>query len=164
MPGYRKETIDQPYIECGNPSLQKIKLLRTVVESRSQMNPSIGVLLYRQESTRKILNHDETLSMLKTKYPDLEWVVFDKLSPEDTAALFARAKLIVGPHGAGFTNMIFAPKGVHIVEFISMEAPNVCYWHMSEMIGNHHSMIPCYTKDTQFMIDTDEVSNLLPSI
>lgn len=164
MPAYRKESIDQPYIECGNPSLQKIQLVRTVIESKSKMNPSIGILMYRQEPTRKVLNQDETLMMLKTKYPDLEWVVFDKLSPEDTAALFSNAKIIVGPHGAGFTNMIFAPKGIHVVEFISMEAPNVCYWHMSEMIGNQHLMVPCHTKDTQFTIDTDEVSKLLPSI
>jgi hypothetical protein len=164
MPAYRKETIDQPYIECGNPSLQKIQLLRSVVESKSRMNPSIGILMYRQEPTRKILNHDETLAMLKTKYPDVEWVVFDKLSPAETATLFSNAKIIVGPHGAGFTNMIFAPKGIHVVEFISMEAPNVCYWHMSEMIGNHHLMVPCYTKDTQFTIDTEEVLRLLPSI
>ena len=36
---------------------------------------------------------------------------------EEMVARFARAKLIVGPHGAGLIGLIFAPADVAVVEF-----------------------------------------------
>ncbi|KAJ4455081.1 hypothetical protein PAPYR_10060 [Paratrimastix pyriformis] len=43
-----------------------------------------------------------------------------------TIAIFRRARVIVGPHGAGFANMVFAPPGTAIVEY-QMQSPNLCY-------------------------------------
>jgi capsular polysaccharide biosynthesis protein len=152
MPIRVRSIIQQPYIECGNPSPQKIQLLRNVIEQKVSFAKDIGILIYRREPYRQILNHDEVLKMLKEKYPHIEWQVFDRLSIDETANLFSKARVIVGPHGAGFTNMIFAPKGIDIIEFMPIESPNVCYWHLSEMLGNHYHIIECNTVNTNFFI------------
>jgi capsular polysaccharide biosynthesis protein len=154
--------LTQPYIECGNPSPEKIHLLRNEIEKRVEMKPEIGIFIYRQERIRKVLNPDYVIDMLKRTYPGLEWHVFDRLDVDSTARLFSRAKIIVGPHGAGFTNMLFAPRNIHIVEFMPMESPNICYWHLSELLENKHYIIPCPTDKTQFTIDNIEA--LLPSL
>jgi capsular polysaccharide biosynthesis protein len=154
-PKYTKEIITQEFIECGNPSLQKIQLLRSVIEQKVCFEKKIGILIYRRENYRKILNHDEVLHMLTHKYPQIEWHVFDVLPIEKTAELFSKARVIAGPHGAGFTNMIFAPKGIDIIEFMDIEHPNVCYWHMSEMLGNTYHMIECKTTNLNFTIPPD---------
>jgi hypothetical protein len=157
-----RTVLTQPYIECGNPSPEKIQCLRNEIEKRVTMNPEIGIFICRREYTRKILNPDYVIDMLKRVYPTLEWHVFDLLDVESTANLFSRAKIIVGPHGAGLTNMLFAPRNIHIVEFMDLQSPNVCYWHLSELLENKHFIIPCPTSNTQFMID--DIEALLPSL
>jgi capsular polysaccharide biosynthesis protein len=164
VPHHTKEIIEQPYIECGNPSPQKIQLLRDVIEQKVSFAKDIGILIYRREPYRTIINHDEVLKMLKDKYPHIEWHVFDRLSIEETANLFSKARVIVGPHGAGFTNMIFAPKGIDIIEFMPIESPNVCYWHLSEMLGNRYHMVECETHNTNFIIPPSICDKLIPLV
>lgn len=130
-----------PFVECGNPSKQKIDTLRAVVDSKVHYESTHGILI-RRHGSRELLNEGDVLDYFKTTYPHLTWVVYDMLSIDDTAALFSKASLIVAPHGAGLTNMLFSPKGTVIVEFMPMLDPNVCYWHLSEMIGHTYSMIP----------------------
>jgi len=154
-PKYIKEIITQEFIECGNPSPQKLQLLRSVIEKKVSFEKKYGILIYRRENYRKILNHDEVLLMLTHKYPKIEWHVFDVLPIEKTAELFSKGCVIIGPHGAGFTNMVFAPTGIDIVEFMDIEHPNVCYWHMSEMLGNKYHMIECNTTNLNFMISPE---------
>lgn len=155
LPKYTKEIITQEFIECGNPSPQKIQLLRSVIERKLSFEKKIGILIYRRENYRKILNHEELLQMLKKKYSDIEWAVFDLLPIEETAILFSKARIIVGPHGAGFTNMIFAPKGIDIIEFMDIDHPNICYWHLSEMLGHKYHMIECNTVNLNFIISLE---------
>jgi capsular polysaccharide biosynthesis protein len=152
LPKYTKEIVTLEFVECGNPSPQKIQLLRFVIEQKLSFEKKIGILIYRRENNRKVLNHDELLQMLKKKYSDVEWVVFDLLPIEETTILFSKARMIVGPHGAGFTNMIFAPKGIDIIEFMDTDNPNICYWHLSEMLGNKYHMIECKTINSNFAI------------
>lgn len=129
------------YVECGNPSYQKIRLLRDVIESKVQFESIYGILM-RRHGSREILNENDVFTFFQSKYPNLTWVIFDTLSIKETAALFSKAAIIVGSHGAGMTNMLFAPKGVEIIEFMPVSDPNLCYWHLSEMLKNSYKMFP----------------------
>ena len=129
------------YVECGNPSPEKIQTLRAVIRSKIVPERKHGILIHRRKG-RALLNEEEVLTTLRTVYPDLEWHVFDIPSIEDTVDLFSKAAIIVGPHGAGMTNMLFSSTGIPVIEFMPLEQPNVCYWHMSEMLGNRYYMIP----------------------
>lgn len=149
------------YVECGNPSKQKINRLRAVVESKLSFERTHGILI-RRHRTRELLNEAEVLEFFQTTYPELKWVVFDSLSFADTAGLFSKADMIVGPHGAGFTNMLFAPRGVRIVECMPLADPNLCYWHLSEMLGHSYSMIPIPCDGTGSMrVSIDELRMLI---
>lgn len=129
------------FVQCGNPSRQAIDRLRSVVESKVTFEKTTGILI-RRHKTRFIENEDELLEECKQTFPHLTWVIFDHLSIEDTAQMFSKAAVIVAPHGAGLTNMIFSPRGTAIYEFMPVEEPNVCYWHLSELLGNTYTMIP----------------------
>ena len=157
-----KESVEQPYIECGNPSPEKITLLRKPICEKLTFTKTLGIVIYRSESVRKILNHDAVVSMLQTVYPQFEWVTFDRLSIAETATLFSKAGMIVAPHGAGLTNMIFSASGIPILEFMPLEKPNLCYWHLSELLGNHYTMIPLETEAGNFRVDIEMVKGLLP--
>jgi hypothetical protein len=150
-----------PFVECGNPSKQKIDTLRAVVDSKVHYETTHGILI-RRHGTRELLNEGDVLDYFKTTYPHLTWVVYDMLSIDETAALFSKASLIVAPHGAGLTNMLFSPKGTRIVEFMPMLDPNVCYWHLAELIGHPYSMIPVSNTETGCMrVDIGELDVIL---
>lgn len=156
-----KESLEQPYIECGNPSPQAIQLLRDRIQAKLTFVRTRGILIFRKEPVRAILNHTQVLEMLKRVFPHLEWATFATLSIDATAELFSQAAVIVGPHGAGLTNMLFSDSGIQIIECMPVEKPNLCYWHMSEMLQNKYDMIPCRTIDGNFQIDIEQVEPIL---
>lgn len=133
--------IQSVFAECGNPSRESIDILRSVVESKQTFEKTCGILI-RRHKTRFVENEDELFEECKQKFPTLTWTIFDDLSPRDTAALFSKAAVIVAPHGAGLTNMLFSSSGIAIYEFMPIDEPNICYWHLSELLGNEYTMIP----------------------
>jgi hypothetical protein len=74
---------------------------------------------------------------------------------ETDASIFARARVIVGPHGGAFANLIFTPSGADVVEIIprasmEMQAPEEpkrdvrpCYHALSGALGlRYHQFEP----------------------
>jgi hypothetical protein len=160
----KKFAIRMPTIECGNPSLEKIQLIREIICTKTIFMPKWGILIYRKEQLRFIHNFNDVLEMLKRIYPEITWYVFDSLPIQESVRLFSRAKIIVGAHGAGLTNMLFSPNGTTVVEFSDMANPNICYWHLSETLKNKHYIIPHETIENQFTIDIERVEPLFKDI
>jgi hypothetical protein len=163
IPSYEniKESYEQQYIECGNPSRQKVDLIRNAVVKKVEFSRTKGILIFRRETQRTIINSNAVLEMLKRIYPNLEWVVFDVMSFAETVTLFSSAAIIVAPHGAGLTNMLFSDSGIPIIEFMSLQNPNICYWHLSELLKNKYYMIPCITENRNFNIDISNVEEII---
>ena len=72
---------------------------------------------------RRVINEGELEKHLRRFAGNngYEYVTFfhtDYKKLDDLLELFSRAVAIVGPHGGAFTNMMFAPKGTLVVEFI----------------------------------------------
>ena len=159
---YTSEII-QPIIECGNPSPRKIQLIRDVIGRKLTFRQQIGIIIYRKEQRRRILNFDAVCDMMRKCFPDIKWVVFDSMSFEHTIQFFSRAKIIFAPHGAGLINTLFAPKGTVIYEINPIEHPNLCYYHISELLENTHYIIPHHVVNNsmQFMVDIPYVTGLI---
>jgi hypothetical protein len=79
-----------------------------------------------QTRRRRILNENDLLKRI-TPY-GYEKVQLEDLSVAEQIALFRSAKSIIAPHGAGLTNVVFAPSGTRILEIFSEDYVNVCYW------------------------------------
>lgn len=158
---YKSEFI-QPIVECGQPSPRKLQLVRAVAETKLTFEPQIGILIFRREVLRRILNLKATFEMVKECFPNIEWKIFDTLPFDQTTELFSKAKIIFAPHGAGLTNTIFAPKGTIIYELMPLERPNLCYYHISEMLGHkHHIILHDTNENQQFAVHTARVSELI---
>lgn len=65
-------------------------------------------------SVRKITNELDLTTFLEAK--GFNTVYLEELSTCQQAHLFNHAKIIIGPHGSGFSNLIFASKGCKLVE------------------------------------------------
>lgn len=85
-------------------------------------SPRPTALLIRRtrKGTRMITNHDEVLRVLTEELPDWEVEVLSDAELPPVPAVcgqFRRAALILGPHGAGFANLVCARGGTPIIEF-----------------------------------------------
>ncbi|RTL54572.1 MAG: glycosyltransferase family 61 protein [Bradyrhizobiaceae bacterium] len=65
---------------------------------------------------RRLINHDEIVEVAKAH--DFEIVRPETMSFSEQISLFSQAGMIAGPHGAGFANMVFAPKSARIIEML----------------------------------------------
>jgi Glycosyltransferase 61 len=72
---------------------------------------------------RRLLNEAECANALRDAH-GVELVTTDGMSLADEIDLFRTARLIVGAHGAGLSNIVFAPAGSRLVELTSSS-----YWY-----------------------------------
>lgn len=149
-------------IICGIPSRADLDMLRQLVVRPVVAKP-IGILIKRSgRPLRTLANHDAILAALRGIRPDLEWRVFDSMTFIDTVRLFSEASVIVGPHGAGLANMVWCNEGTEIIEIGSAVEPNICYWHISELLGNKHTIvISDQDSEGRFTISPDKIVGLL---
>jgi capsular polysaccharide biosynthesis protein len=60
------------------------------------------------------------------------------MSFEEQVRLFRNAEVVVGPHGAGFTNLIFSKPGTRVVEILAKGYERRCYWTLSSELGHDY--------------------------
>ena len=120
----------------GPPLVRAAELVRPAV---------IQVLvIQRVGGQRSILNHEDLVQHLRTLYSTV--VVHTGAEPfADQLALFAAAEAVVGPHGAGMSNIVATPPPAAIVELLPvLGANNVnpCYmllaYHMGHSYAAHY--------------------------
>jgi len=87
----------------------------------SQMGGTRRLYVTREGSWRHIANEAELAPVL-AQY-GFEIVRAQDLSMRDQIRLFAQAQIVMGPHGAGLFNALFAPRGGLLIELI-----NPHYW------------------------------------
>jgi hypothetical protein len=96
------------------------------------------ILIIWRSETRSILNHDDLLEAISEEFPDEAVTVFrDDPVPSiaDSFRLFYEAKVIVGPHGGGLTNMLASLPGAGVVEFLSETGLSDCYLQLARTLG-----------------------------
>ncbi|MCT7979714.1 glycosyltransferase 61 family protein [Laspinema olomoucense] len=93
----------------------------------------------RHASYRRILNEEETIARL-SPYGFVP-IVLESLSFLEQVALFANAKAIIAPHGAGLTNTLFCKPGTQLIEIFSPDMVSVNYWLVSNIIGLGYSYL-----------------------
>lgn len=64
-------------------------------------------------------------------------------SPEETMLMFYRARVIVAPHGAGLSNMLFSRPGTGVIE-ATCDPPllNACYLMSAYHLGHRYHGVP----------------------
>ncbi|AFY83330.1 tetratricopeptide repeat protein [Oscillatoria acuminata] len=98
-----------------------------------RQTPSRIYISRRHASYRRILNEEETIARL-SPYGFVP-IVLESLSFLEQVALFANAKAIIAPHGAGLTNTLFCNPGTQLIEIFSPDMVSVNYWVVSNIIG-----------------------------
>lgn len=81
---------------------------------------------------RKILNEEAILKVLEPL--GFKKIMAETLSFSHQVKLFNSAKVIVAPHGAGLTNLVFSNPNTKVIEVFSPNYVVGCYWILSNFV------------------------------
>ena len=103
---------------------------------------------------RQVINETDIIEILV----NFGFKVFflESLSLDEQVTLFASAKIIIAPHGAGLTNIVFCNSGTKLLEIFSPNYVHVCYWHICNLVGVEYFYLigegrrPCDYEPTPF--------------
>jgi tetratricopeptide (TPR) repeat protein/capsular polysaccharide biosynthesis protein len=132
------------YDGCGAVSKWKCEYLKQVflnqkqpLNTKSNTNYAERIYISRQQASyRRIVNEDEIISFLETF--GFCTVKLETMSVAEQAACLAAAKVVVAPHGAGLTNLVFCTPGTKVIEIFSPIYVPYCYWMISNLCGLEH--------------------------
>jgi hypothetical protein len=85
---------------------------------------------------RKVINSAEVKSVLQ-EY-DVDYYSTETLSLEQKQTIFANASAVIGPVGAGFTNLIFCQPGCAVLIFCARGFEQDSFWSLCNNNGLYH--------------------------
>jgi capsular polysaccharide biosynthesis protein len=125
-----------PSFVCSQGVRAFLRSFRDHVEIDRRRNRRI-YLSRADAAYRRVNNEKAVLEILQPL--GFETVFASKLSASEQIKAFAEAEVVIGPHGAGMTNLVFSPKQVRILEFF---APGYhfpeCFGHWAQEFGQEY--------------------------
>ena len=90
----------------------------------------------RLAAKRRLVNENQIESLLH----DHGFIIaeLETLSIAEQVRLFAQAEIVVGPHGAGLTNMVWAPRDCKVMEIQHPDYINVMYYMVAEVLHQRY--------------------------
>lgn len=88
---------------------------------------------------RRLLNEDAIWPMLARR--GFERVFMEDLSFPEQVELMRRTGILVAPHGAGLTNMMFCAERTAVVEIASLDFPNPNFYALAAAMGHDYALV-----------------------
>lgn len=111
-------------------------------------------------AVRSLVDEDRLIDLLRGR--GFEIAVPGRMSVAEQVRLFAEAAVVVAPHGAGNTNMIFAPPGAVLLELTPRSTGAILYWMTAKEAGQRYGRVLCdEAPDGRLKVDIDRVAALL---
>ena len=129
------------------------ELLQSVREAFSESitgDPHRRIYISRAKAARrKLLNEDDIWPLLKSM--GFEKVFMEELSFSKQVELMQQSAVVVAPHGAAITNVLFCQPGTHVVEIADLSFPNPNFYALASAMGHHY-----------WILDAEGVGNVHP--
>lgn len=128
----------------------------------SATNAPKSIYVSRRKATcRRIINEDELELLLQTY--GFTVINSEDLKFAEQVKTFSQAQIILGPHGAGLVNLIFAPENSTICEITPASVP--CYLILAKQLGKRFHRIPADSIETDnrhdMHVDVENVKTTL---
>lgn len=99
--------------------------------------PELRLYISRSDALKRRVS-DESELVDRLQQHGFESVVLSGMSVADQAALFASAAIVVAPHGAGMTNIVFATPGIHVIELFYPSWVKGSYYMLAHQCGHRY--------------------------
>jgi hypothetical protein len=147
------------------------ELLRSVQAAYAVPGPAPHRRVYisrARAARRRLLGEDELWSLLERH--GFERVVMEELAFAEQVALMRETAVLLAPHGAGLTNMVFCPPGAHVVELADLSFPNPNFYALAAALGHPYWLLPAtpvgsgHPLERDLRVDPDAVARVLPGL
>lgn len=105
-------------------------------DTQSESTSTRVYITRRRAARRRLLNESELETILQKH--GFIMAAMEDLSFAEQVQLFARAEAIVSIHGAGLTNMVFAPAGCRIMEIVDPMHIGAMYYMLAETLQHKY--------------------------
>jgi hypothetical protein len=124
-----------------SPQPRACRYLRsTFLQSAGTRKPHRALYITRADaSIRRVINEAEIREEVIAN--GFEIVSLSDVPLLQQVEIFSEAKIIVGPHGAGFTNAVFCEPGVVLVEFLPQWHQIDCFKRLADFVGMEYRSI-----------------------
>lgn len=131
------------------------------MRDRAGPGPSGQRILIERQNVRRIVNHDE----LAHRLAGLGFVSvrLEEMAFADQVRLFAGSECVVGPHGAGLTNVMFCKPGTRVVEIMPDRDHRPHFWAISHACGLPYTLVeaPAVSRAMEMVVDVDTVESVV---
>jgi capsular polysaccharide biosynthesis protein len=146
-----------------------LRSVREAVVNKAERQPWRRLYVSRAKaSRRRLLNEDEL-------WPLLEQAGFERVFLEDhpfdaQVRLMQEAAVVVAPHGAGLTNVMFCAPGTGVVEIADLSFPNPNFYAVASAAGLRYAIVEAegvgdvHPLEKDLRVDVAAVSNALECI
>ena len=137
------------------PSKEGLQITRQALGVKAAPEHERTKVIYctrKNESSRRVGNEAEVLAALERAVEDsnqalgtsYEVVVFDGMADnlDETIELFSHAAVILGPHGAGLSHLLFAPERTAVLEFQFVRDPPMMFWSAAAALKQKYYLLP----------------------
>ncbi|MCH9625716.1 MAG: hypothetical protein S4CHLAM123_08940 [Chlamydiales bacterium] len=128
------------------PSIPEVPTRWACAYLRDKMLPNLQrkakkrLYISRSDATkRRLLNEEEIWPILEAR--GFEKCILSSLSFREQAAAFASAEAVVGPHGAGFSHLVFCDPKTAVLEFFAPAYTHLCYWQIANCVDLEYHYI-----------------------
>lgn len=128
---------------CGIAQIPETQIFSHHLRSslRQTKEQQQNLVLIRRSRNRFFLQRNEVAQLMETVAKDfgLNFYIFkdNPLPPvEEARRQFNRAAIVIGPHGAGLSNLLFCQPGTLVVEGLcNPPHTNMCYTRLAQLLG-----------------------------
>jgi Glycosyltransferase 61 len=121
-------------------------------------------------AVRRIANENEISEVLRHR--NFEIVETENLTWREQANLFAGASVIVAPHGAALTNIVFCKPGTRVVEVSTRAGYRDWYWQLAAVAGLCYEVLEaqrsgCFSgpyENADMIVSRENLERLLESL
>lgn len=85
---------------------------------------------------RNLTNEEEVIEVIRERFPSLDVIYPGNLSVEEQVCRMANARLVIAPHGAQVTNILWAPRLEHLIEISALGKDNPALGALAAAIGS----------------------------
>ncbi len=124
-----------PIVASHDPRLVRATAEALFPNVRSNNRKNIYISRKKAER-RRVVNEDQVITYLESV--GFVTIFAEELSLWEQIAFMRDARIIISPHGAGLTNMIFAPRGTHVVEFVNPGFPSSDYYALATSLDHQY--------------------------
>lgn len=119
------------------------------------------IYISRADATRRRVSNRDQLDPLLEEF-GFESYVLGELTVAEQIDLFADADVVLAPHGAGLTNVVFG-NDLSVVELFGPKK-NTTFYRLSDLCGHEYRSLECPSDGLDIEVDTDVLRTVLADL